>query len=291
MAAELVRYTPATGAARTWTVADDLRFDDICSITPARAGGVWLVGQRSMRRFDGEAFRESVEIGADVAAAVEAPDRSLWVATSDGAVIHVAGASTSRISVPRVATESYLASIAVDDAGRVWFGWAIGSETAVESEWVSRYDGSAWATFGATAAAPLEGSIFSLTALPDGSVVAATSRGVARFYGSTWTDLTATAPAPAPPASAAAIAPDGSLWTAWADQTDGTVTVRHLAGGSWTQFGLEQGLPDPGPVAVESSLVATTTASSWGPPQASSSWKPGSGTGPGPQPVHRCRTT
>ena len=186
----LVRYTPATGAARTWTIADDLRFDDSGSITPARAGGVWLVAQRSMQRFDGEAFRESVDIGADVAAAVEAPDQSLWAATSDGAVVHVVGASTSRVSVPQLATESYIASIAVDTAGRVWCGWAIGSEEAVENEWVSRYDGSTWVTFDATAAAPLEGSIFSLTALPDGSVVAATSRGVARFDGSTWSDLT-----------------------------------------------------------------------------------------------------
>jgi hypothetical protein len=257
----LVRYTPATGAARTWTVGDDLRFGSggISDITPARAGGVWLIGTRSLQRFDGTAFRESVDVGADVTAAVEAPDRSLWAATSDGLVIHVVGATRSQINVP--APSARVVSIAADDAGRVWCGLAVESDGnpawASMNGWVSRFDGTGWARFDAGTATPLGGSAWAIAMLPGGSVVVATTEGVARFDGSSWTNLTAGAPAPAGPTSVA-VAPDGSLWTAGASPADGVTTVGHLSEGSWTLFGPADGLPGAGPEAIPLSTVATT---------------------------------
>jgi hypothetical protein len=257
----LVRYTPATGAARTWTVGDDLRFgsDGISDITPARAGGVWLIGTRSLHRFDGAAFRESVDVGADVTAAVEAPDRTLWVATADATVVHFLGAAMSTLP-PQQYLPSHIISIAVDDAGRVWCGWTSGSAADAPSGglgWVARYDGSEWMTFDDAAAAPLGGSPWSIVPLRGGSVVVTTDRGVARFDGGSWTDLTAAAPTPSNITSAA-LAPDGSIWTAGASPTDGVTTVGHLSGGSWTLFGPADGLPGVGPQTIPLSTVATT---------------------------------
>ena len=50
-------------------------------ILPAREGGVWLVGQRTLRLFDGEVFGQVIDAPADIGIAAEAPDGSLWATT------------------------------------------------------------------------------------------------------------------------------------------------------------------------------------------------------------------
>ncbi|MGZ8438623.1 MAG: hypothetical protein ACXWXR_08795 [Candidatus Limnocylindrales bacterium] len=252
-AGRLVRYTPATRTARTWTVSDDLRFaaGGVSNITPARAGGVWLIGERTLRRFDGTGFRESVDVGATIAAAVEAPDHSLWAATWDGYLVHVVGAALTRISDAPLHSPSDVSAIAVDDAGRVWCGWWLESEGGIESGWLSRYDGSGWVNLTDSASARLVGGIRSITVLPDGSMIVTSSLGATRLRDDSWTDLSASRTA-----DSAAMAPDGSLWIARADLTDGPVTVEHLIGQSSTPFGPADGLPGAGqPIAMPSIAV------------------------------------
>ena len=46
----LVRFDPTTGSERMWTVSDDAAFASF-DVMPARTGGVWLIGTRTLRWF------------------------------------------------------------------------------------------------------------------------------------------------------------------------------------------------------------------------------------------------
>jgi len=261
----LVRYDPATGSGRSWSVSDDAAFST-WDIAPARDGGVWLIDGRTLRWFDGEVFREVIEAPVEIANAVEAPDGSLWAATGDGAVLHWDGSSWSRLDGGRPNPDAYVSAIAVDSAGRPWIGGITqvvmppdaGGGT-VESGWVSRHDGSTWTTFDARDAAPLEGPVWSIAQLPDGAVWVATAGqgtpvvgepppgpvgGLARFDGASWTDATAQLSGARDTTSVAA-GPDGTIWVATGGGNDGAVTVRRFDGRSWTSYGPADGLPGP----------------------------------------------
>jgi len=252
----LVRFDPASGSTRAWTIGDDAGFGVTTSsgfdIVPAREGGVWLVGLRTLRWFDGEAFREVIEAPADIGAAVEAPDGTLWATTepccigTDGAVMHWDGSSWSSLDLGGLSADATVGALAVDAAGRPWIGWVQDVEpppppgSPVYAGWVSRYDGSSWTTFDATDAAALGGGVFTIAQLPDGDVWVATAAGLARFDGSSWTD--AEGPWGTWGASVAA-APDGAIWVAAGDSNDGAVSVARFDGRSWTSYGPADGLP------------------------------------------------
>jgi sugar lactone lactonase YvrE len=253
----LVRFDPASGSAEAWTIGDDAGFGVTTSsgfdILPAREGGVWLVGRRTLRRFDGEVFQEVIDAPADIGLAVEAPDGSLWATTepccigTDGAVMHWDGSSWSSLDLGGLNADATVGAIAVDAAGRPWIGWVRDVEpppppgSPVYAGWVSRYDGSSWATFDATDAAALGGGVFTITQLPDGAVWVASAAGLARFDGSSWTD--AEGPWNEWGASVAA-APDGATWVA-AYGSDGAITVARFDGQSWVSYGPSDGLPGP----------------------------------------------
>jgi hypothetical protein len=265
-AGRLVRYDPATGSGRSWSVSDDAALST-WSITPARDGGVWLLDGRTLRWFDGEVFREVIEAPVEIATAVEAPDGSLWAATGEGAVLHWDGSSWSQLDGGRPSPDSYVGAIAVDAAGQPWISGItqvvvpadevsrVGGDMA-ESGWVSRYDGSTWTTFDADDAAPLECPV-SIAQLADGAVwFAASCRGapvlgyeplggLARFDGSSWTDTTAQLSGARNTTSVAA-GPDGTIWAAAGDLNDGAVTVRRFDGRSWVSYGPSDGLPGGG---------------------------------------------
>jgi sugar lactone lactonase YvrE len=253
----LVRFDPASGSAQAWTVRDDAGFGVTASsgrdILPAREGGVWLVGQRTLRRFDGEIFQEVIDAPADIGLAVEAPDGSLWATTepccigTDGAVMHWDGSSWSSLDLGGLNANATVGAIAVDAAGRPWIGWVRDADpdsppgSPVYLGWVSRFDGSSWTTFDATDAAPLGGGVFTITQLPDGAVWVASAAGLARFDGSSWTD--AEGPWGTWGASVAA-APDGATWVEAYD-SDGAITVARFDGRSWVSYGPSDGLPGP----------------------------------------------
>jgi len=254
----LVRFDPASGSAQTWTIRDDAGFGVTTSsgfdILPARKGGVWLVGRRTLRLFDGEVFRQVIDAPADIGIAVEAPDGSLWATTepccigTDGAVMHWDGSSWSSLDLGGLNPDATVGAIAVDAAGRSWIGWVRdvapppGPGSPVYSGWVSRYDGSSWTTFDAKDAAALGGGVFTITPLPDGAVWVASAAGLARFDGSSWTD--AEGPWNSYGASVAA-GPDGAIWVAAGEGQDGAVTVARFDGRSWVSYGHSDGLPGP----------------------------------------------
>jgi len=253
----LVRFDPASESAQAWTIGDDEGFGVTTSsgfdILPARKGGVWLVGQRTLRLFDGEVFRQVIDAPADIGIAVEAPDGSLWATTgpwpttSSGAVMHWDGSSWSSLDLGGLEANATVGALAVDAAGRPWIGWVrdveppAGPGSPVYAGWVSRYDGSSWKTFDAEDARALGGGVFTIAQLPDGDVWVASAAGLARFDGSSWTD--AGGPWGTWGASVAT-APDGAIWVA-AYGSDEAIGVARFDGRSWVSYGHSDGLPDP----------------------------------------------
>ena len=252
----IVRFDPATRSRRSWSVADDAAFASP-RIVPARSGGVWLVGQRTLWWFDGERFRDVIETPADLAAgyagdltvATEASDGSLWAATSDGTVLHRNGSSWSSLVAPRANSDTcarpdancYTSAIAVDTAGRVWIGWSMYPDPPGVG-WVSRYDSSGWTVLddGLTS-----NQVLSIAQLPDGSVWLATDDGFARFDGSSWADATAEFRNDRCTSSVTA-ALDGTAWCAGAGSSAGAVGVWRFDGRSWVSGGEAGGLPESG---------------------------------------------
>jgi len=257
----LVRFDPASGSAQEWTIGDDAGFGVTTSsgfdIVPAREGGVWLVGQRTLRLFDGAVFRQVIDAPSDIGIAVEAPDGSLWATTgpwptrADGAVMHWDGSSWSSLDLDTLNADATVGALAVDAAGRPWIGWVQdvlpppGPGSPVYAGWVSRFDGSSWTTFDATDAAALGGGVFTIVPLPDGDVWVASAAGLARFDGSSWTD--AEGPWGTWGASVAA-APDGAIWVAAFDSNE-AIGVARFDGRSWVSYGHSDGLPGPNETA------------------------------------------
>jgi hypothetical protein len=226
----LVQFDPASGSARTWTVADDAEFGMSAIAAPARAGGVWLIDGRMLRLFDGTMFRMVVEAPVDIAVATVAPDGSLWVATIDGRVVHWTGSSWTSLDPGRPNADAAISAIAVDAAGRPWIGWTQ-FPVPPGAGWVSRYDGSAWTTFDGQDASPLGSSVSEIVQFPDGTVWVASDGGVARFDGSSWTAVAATPGADASATSVAA-GPDGAAWAGGG----GALLAKRFDGQSWTSY-------------------------------------------------------
>jgi hypothetical protein len=165
----LVRFDPAAGSGRTWTVSDDDAFETT-DIAPARGSAVWLLNGDTLRRFDGTVFRDVIQAPAAIVALVEAPDASLWAATTDGLVLHWSGSSWTTLDPGRPVPNSraVISAIVVDAAGWPWIGWSQDPFPGIGA--VSRFDGSGWTTFNGKNAAPLDRAVLAITPLPDGEV-------------------------------------------------------------------------------------------------------------------------
>ncbi len=248
----LVRFDPTTGSERTWTVSDDAAFASF-EIVPARSGGVWLIGPRTLRWFDGDVFPRVIEMPGGlvngVTTATEAADGSLWVAASDGTVLHWDGSTWSTLVAPRATIEPCAqpdanccpSAIAVDSAERVWVAWAAYPDPP-GGGWISRYDGSAWAVFdGGDQWRPYGQQARSIAPLPDGSVLVARDDGLERFDGADWTDETGSFGGHC--ASPVAIALDGAAWCLGPGSSEGAVAVWRFDGSSWASKGEADGSP------------------------------------------------
>jgi sugar lactone lactonase YvrE len=261
----LVRFDPTTGSERTWTVSDDAAFASF-ELMPARSGGVWLIGARTLRWFDGDVFRTVIEtpgsLASDLTIATEAADGSIWAAALDGTVLHWDGSSWSTLVAPRASTAAceppdavcYPGAIAVDAAGRVWVGWIV-YPIPPNVAWVSRYDGSAWAVFddGMTA-----NRVESITQQPDGSIWAITDGGLARFNGQSWIDETGSLSShcTSPPAFAL----DGAAWCLGPGSSEGAAAVWRYDGSSWASKGEAGGAPGDSLEAVVPTTSGTYVA-------------------------------
>lgn len=250
----LLRFNPATGSARTWTVTDDAAFA-MPEIAPARAGGVWLRNGATLRLFDGEVFRQVIEAPADIERVTEAPDTTLWAASVDGTVLHWDGSSWSTLDPGRPTGDPDISAITVDTAGQTWVGWQLDRSPSAGGV-VSRYDGSVWTSFDAADAAPLGGDVSSIAEAPGGDIWVATSIGLARFDGSSWTDESVS---PGMPASVA-VSPAGEVWVAVGSPESGMLSVWRFEGQSWTTHGdgPSDGLPGLGGGYATAWMAPTT---------------------------------
>ena len=236
----LVRFDPATGTARTWTLGDDAAFGST-DIAPAKGGGVWLVNGRTLRLFDGTVFREVIEAPAEIAILTEAPDATLWAGTTDGMVLRWNGSSWTSLDPRASHPNASISAIAVDAAGHPWIGW--GADVASSGAGgVSRYDGSTWTTFNANDLAPLGNAVWSIAPLPDGTVWVATEGGIVRFDGSSWTNETSDPSFYSRTISVEAAA-DGAVWAAAGDTNSAAITVKQFDGHRWVWWGPPDGLP------------------------------------------------
>lgn len=70
---QLTRLDPNTGAARTWTVSDDMAFGQIELLAPAAGAGVWLVAGDRVRHFDGKRFVADLQVPTDALVSGKGP--------------------------------------------------------------------------------------------------------------------------------------------------------------------------------------------------------------------------
>lgn len=205
----LVRVNPRDAEVQKWTVSDDAAFA-APTITGAHAGGVWLVTDRDIRRFDGEAFRETIDLppgpGNPFQLVAEGGDRIFWGATGRS-VFRWDGNSWAelgpdgRSANPGVIASASIDALAADVAGGVWIHTTTGSDGSGE---VLYYDAAVWHRFGANDCAPLAGGDASIDILPNGDVWVSTTTGLARWDGTSWKQVREADPSRAAPLGVAA---------------------------------------------------------------------------------------
>jgi hypothetical protein len=239
----LVRLDPASGAVRTWTVADDAAFGNTAWIVPARGGGVWLVppvesGDQALRWFDGERFRDVVPappsgtgLGWGGVGLVEASDGSLWSGDLSG-LFRWDGTSWS--AAPEGRPVAGVSALAVDRSGAVWVGNCDSDSGACSG--VSRYDGTRWETFTDVATAAM------IRAAPDGSIWVSGDGDLARYDGHAWTR----------PGRVlqrlggwgrVTWGADGIVWVTECVYFQGETLISRYDGNAWVEYTAADGLP------------------------------------------------
>jgi ligand-binding sensor domain-containing protein len=174
----LSRFDPASGSLRTFTAADDPAFGDTWLQAPALDGGVWIVTDDVARRFDGEAFRETLAPGP-VWEIAEGPDGTVW-GTGDEGLVRWDG--TSWVAVPADGLDLQ-GTLAVDEDGNVWV--ANIRYPGPKSFGVSRFDGTSWTTWTTSDGLPSD-DVYTIVPGPTGEMWVGTADGVARFRDGSW---------------------------------------------------------------------------------------------------------
>jgi hypothetical protein len=262
-AGHVLRLDPSTGSVRTWTVQDDAAFGSAVLAAPARRGGAWLVSGRTARRFDGDGFREVVDMPFDVFALAEAPDGSLWATASGDRRGVYRRDGSAWTSIPGWDAGIEPTFIAVDGGGHAWVGaWTY---PGPESAGLWRYDGSAWTSlpYDSVPARPrvgeaIAGVVEAIAATPDGSVWVVTQqlggteysyRSLFRWDGSGWTEFGTSEIGFE--ATSLTVAADGTIWVA-----DELMRAARFDGQSWRRFDA----PDDRPALSLSGTPATVAA-------------------------------
>jgi hypothetical protein len=238
----LTRFDPATGEHRTWTVADDPAFgeQDPSMLAPAAQGGVWMLQEDLVRRFDGTAFCESIPAPGDgpipwvaprVPSLATAPDGALWSMSLrhwDGSVWvdpPVGGPDWYESGLERRAAAGQQSPrVPVRDG--VW----VASGTAV-----GHLAGGRWTTYG-PADTGLAGNVQAIVEAADRSIWLLGPEGrLVRFDGRAWTAVES----PGFDARWLVPAPAGSVWAAG---NDATIVIASYDAGRWTAYGTADGL-------------------------------------------------
>jgi hypothetical protein len=242
------RFDPTTGSQLTLTLADDPLFEGAGPLSSASAGGVWvLVGDGTLRRFDGERFREVIP-APGVCDVREAPDGTLFGARcEDGPLVRWDGEAW--VPLPDEGRPDAQAELeAFDASGALWV--ANDRSPGPEGMGVSRFDGTAWTTWTTRAGLPSDG-VFAIDVAPSGDVWVGTRHGVARFSEGTWVAY--------PPSQTgianvrSLVATDADVWIAgWnGDGADGDHVAR-FDGSAWAPatIGGEAGAGAPSQVQI-----------------------------------------
>lgn len=250
--AGLSRFDPTTGELRSFTLADDPAFGNIWVQAPARDGGVWVASGDSVRRFDGEAFREALPYGpyGSVWEIAEGPDGTIWGTGGEG-LSRWEGASW----VPVPSEGLWLqGTLAVDPDGNVWV--ANIRYPGPDAFGIARFDGTSWTSWTTRDGLPSD-DVYTIVPGPSGEVWIGTANGVARFRDGSWT---------AYPRDVSGVQHVISLAvleeTVLIGGREGgeDASVARFDGSSWTEATADDGLEGTGSVAVE---VATGPSGAW----------------------------
>ncbi len=244
----LVRLDPASGAVRTWTVADDAAFGN-GGIVPARGGGVWLVpppvesGDQRLRWFDGERFRDVVPAppggtpyGWGGVSLVEASDGSLWSFASTGLV---RWDGTAWSAAPEGRPTAGVSALAVDRSGAVWVGNADCDSGPCSERGISRYDGTRWETFTGVGV----GVVIMIREAPDGSIWVSGREDTARYDGHAWTRPGGDLPHRFGAWGRVTWAVDGTVWVTECVYFQGETLISRYDGTAWVEYTAADGLP------------------------------------------------
>ena len=244
----LVRFDPATGSGRAWTVSDDVAFSMTDILPPGPVGSGWsaadaaLVRRRCLpggdRRSGGDRRRRGggrrQPVGGDRGRRRPALERIVVEQARPRRAEPGRQRQRDRRGHGRTTLDRRDHAVAAPpDAGGV-----------AQSGWVSRHDGSSWTTFDANDAAALGGRVFGDRAASQRCRLGGHRRQGSPGSTGPLLDSTPTALDRHGRASVAA-GPDGAIWAAAGDY-DGAVTVRRFDGRSWVSYGPSDGLPAGG---------------------------------------------
>jgi hypothetical protein len=236
----VMNIDPQTGRAREWTLADDAAFST-SFLAPARQGGVWLVGDEAIRRFDGVRFRAVIDTPGSIWSLVEGDDGTLWAETGEHGLVRWAD-GTWRSDAPGRPSR-HAADIEVDADGRIWTVCIdLDPGGYVTLRGVSVWDGSAWTTFAPNSVPGMRGAEEpSLFPADDGSMWAAAEGRLARFQAGGWTsyevaDLERGM-------WLGAVGGDGRLWFVRTADDESPAKIQVYDGSTLTTFDEEDGLP------------------------------------------------
>jgi hypothetical protein len=256
----VIRFDPDSGRHEAWTVGDDARFEGSIA-GAARDGGVWLVADGLLQRFDGTGFPEAIPwpFTAAYGELVENADGTAWAASPDDGVARWDGATWSPEAAGRPVTGAQHLLVARD--GTVWVANYTEPVLAAEGVYQRVADGSLldegvshlvdgrWETYGRSASPGLWGMVGGIAEAADGSIwvtteAASTTTGIARFDGRTWSLVDG------PgfwPWSLAADA-DGAVWAVTGEP--GKLDVARYRDGTWARYGAADGLAGAGIDAI-----------------------------------------
>ncbi len=277
----LSRWDPTGRMTGQWDYLDDTTFGSY-SISPARGGGVWLMGLGDIRWFDGETFADvipSPTSSGDLSSLVEAPDGAVWATTYQKSPQRWNGVAWEALCDDRGTAGDGSSRIAISPDGSVW---VIGGGDLVHFD----------STGGTLGSVPIpqygRDQPNAMTVSADGSVWVASSSLVQRFDGQ-WTNMSG-ADSRSFGAGSLTAADDGSVW-AVTGSADGSCcsNVARFAGTDTQIFTSTDGLGDAGrdigigSVAVRGAdVVATTGLGTYRIPAAGSDSQAWSAFGPAP---------
>ena len=168
-------------------------------------GTVWLVGQKTIQRREGETWTSVTIPGEllprDIDAFACDADNRLWIGTNNG-LIRYDWASWKRYSMTDGLVSDSITSLATNDSGILWIG---------TTEGLASFDGISFHTYRTEERLRNE-NVRTLAFEKNGTVWAGTSSGITRYNGKTWRSFTIADGLPGNTINGIAVTPKGDVW-------------------------------------------------------------------------------